>query len=423
MPQTRFIALSALLAASAALTALSVAGAQAKKTVVFLSGQNADVGYTRVIGELSAEYQKQHPSFAYQYQDNTTNMTQKLQLLAASGSLPTLYSIGEPSLLQQLAAKGSAADLEQTFKKLGVYNQLNPVAVDINKKLTGGKLIGLPLELNIEGFWYNKKLFAQNGVKEPRTWDDLLAAAEKFKQKGIQPFSASGDQKWPLTRLIGGYAARKYGADVMDRVRAGSLKLTDPGFVEAARVVQDMGKKGYFGAGVNTIDYDTAVNTFLTGKAAMFYMGSWELRSFNDKTKDKIGAENIGFFNTPLVKGGKGSLSDWSINTGLTVGVNQKQNDAALGDWMKYVFSNYGNRAMSDLGMLTGFKVTKTPANVPMLTSMTQQKLNGAKKGYLWFEGYFSPKATAISQDNVQPLVTGDLTPEDYMAQLQAALP
>ncbi|MEF2277407.1 extracellular solute-binding protein [Deinococcus sp. YIM 134068] len=402
--------------------ALSSAGAQGRKTVVFLSSQNEDVGYTRVISELSREYQKTHPNFAYQYQGNTTEMTQKLQLLAASKSLPTLYSIGEPAFLQQLARQGQATDLEATFRRLGIYNQLNPVAVDLNKKLTGGKLLGLPLELNIEGFWYNKKLFAESGLKEPRTWDEMLAAAEKFRQRGIQPFAASGQQKWPLTRLMGGYAVRKLGADAMDRVKAGTLKLTDPAFVEAARAVQDMGQKGYFGRGVNTIDYDTAVDTFLGGKAAMFYMGSWELRTFNDPARNKIGVGNIGFFNTPLVRGGRGTLNDWSINTGLTVAVNQSQNDAALGDWMRYVFANYANRAMGDLGMLTGFKVTKMPANVPALTTLTQQKLNTARKGYLWFEAYFSAKATAVSQDNVQLLVTGDLSPEEYLAQLQAAL-
>jgi len=408
----RFTALTALLVLT------TVAGAQTKK-VVFLSGQNEDVGYTRIVSELARDYQKQHPNVSYEYQNNTTDMTQKLQLLAGSNNLPTLYSIGEPSLLQQLYAKGEIVDLEQTFKKLGIYNQLNPVAVDINKKLEGGKLLGLPLELNIEGVWYNKKVFADNGVREPKTWDEMLSAAEKLKQKGIQPFSASGDQGWPLTRLLGGYAEGYYGADAMDRVKAGTLKLTDPGFVQAAATVQDMGKKGYFGQGVNTVDYDTAVDAFLQGKAAMFYMGSWELRNFNDPKRNQIGAGNIGFFNLPAVKGGKGTMSDWSINTGLVVAMNQKQNDAALGEWMKYVFSNYGTRSMTELGALTGFKVSKMPASVPALTTMTQRKLNSAKKGYLWFEGYFSPKATSLSQKNVQLLVTGDMTPEDFLGQLQ----
>lgn len=415
----RFASLSALLVLG---TASLSAQAQGNR-VTFLSGQqNETTGATGVINSLSRDYQKSRPGFSYQIQMQPTDLSQKLQLLAASNSLPTLFSIDQPSLLQQLSARGQVVDLEQTFKRLGIYDRLNPVAVALNKKVAGGKLVSLPLELNIEGFWYNKQLFAQNGIREPRTWDDLVKAADTFQKKGIQPFAASGEQKWPLTRLIGGYVARKYGADAMDRVKAGTLKVTDPGFVEAVTAVQNLGTKGYFGKGVTTVDYQGAVDTFLQGKAAMFYMGSWALSNFNDKAQNKIGAQNIGFFNFPTVRGGKGTLNDWSINTGLGASINAKQNDAALGQWMKYVFSNYGDRALAEQGLITGFKTTKTPANLPPLTRLVQQRLNTARNGYLWFEGYFSPKATSVASDNVQPLVTGDLSPRDYLQQLQAAL-
>ncbi|MEF2277339.1 extracellular solute-binding protein [Deinococcus sp. YIM 134068] len=416
----RFASLSALLVLG---VVVSTAGAQGNKNITYLTPQTQTEGYTATLLQLSQAYTRANPGVRVQYQNAPqTDLSQKLQLLAASGSLPTLFSIDQPSLLQQLNARGQVVDLEQTFKQLGIYNKLNPVAVQLNKKVAGGKLVSLPLELNIEGFWYNKQLFAQNGLKEPRTWDDLVKAADAFQKKGIQPFAASGEQKWPLTRLIGGYVARKYGPDVMDRVKAGTLKVTDAGFVEAVTAVQDLGKKGYFGRGVTTVDYQTAVDTFLQGKAAMFYMGSWVLANFNDRAQNKIGAQNIGFFNFPTVKGGKGTLADWSVNTGLGVAVNAKQYDAALGNWMKSVFSNYGDRALAEQGRITGFKVTKTPANVPALTRLVQQRLDTAKNGYLWFEGYFSPKATSVATDNVQPLVTGDLSPQDYLQQLQSAL-
>ena len=71
----------------------------------------------------------------------------------------------------------------------------------------------------------------------------------------------------------------------MDRVDKGELKLTDPGFVAAARSVQEMGLKGYFGQRINTVDMSTSIDQFLQGHAAMFYMGSWELRDFNADPK------------------------------------------------------------------------------------------------------------------------------------------
>lgn len=416
-------------ARKAALAALALIGtigfmaeAQTKK-VVFLSVQNADQGFTGIIAKLAAEYTKQNANVTYEYQNAPqTDLAQKLQLLAASDSLPTIYNVGEPALVQQLFKNGQAADIEETFKKLGILDKLNPAAIVLQKKIGGGKLLALPLELNIEGFWYNKKLFAANGVREPLTWDSMLAAAAKFQAAGIQPFAASGEQKWPITRLINGYVARKYGADAMERVANGTLKVTDAGFVEAAQAVADLGKKGYFGQGVNTVDYQTAMDTFLQGKAAMFYMGSWALGNFNDPKQNKIGADNIGFFNFPTVKGGKGTRSDWSLNTGIATVINPKQNDEALGGWLKYVFSNYGERALADNGQISGFKVSKLPANLPALTKATLAKLDAAKNGYLWFEAKLNSKAGSVAQDNVQLLVTGDMTPENYAAELQKAL-
>ena len=76
----------------------------------------------------------------------------------------------------------------------------------------------------------------------------------------------------------------------MNAVASGTAKLTDPQYVKAAQAVADLGTKGYFGKGVGSIDYDTAVNTFLTGKAAMLYMGTWVLANVSDPKADTIGA-------------------------------------------------------------------------------------------------------------------------------------
>lgn len=413
------------IAAVLALLGLSglVALAQNNKITYLANDADPTSGRHGLFGRLAQECIKQTGAgITYEAQGiPQTDLRQKLQLLAASNSLPTIFPVDEPSFVAQLYKNGQVADLEEVFKKLGILDKVSPAALVLQKSIGGGKFLSLPLELNIEGFWYNKKLFAAQGLNVPVTWDQMMAAAEKFKAAGIQPFAASGDQKWPLTRLINGYVARKYGPDVMERVASGELKVTDAGFVEAAKAIQDMGKKGYFGQGVNTVDYQTALDTFMQGKAAMFYMGSWALRDFNDP-KNKVDINNVGFFNFPVVRGGKGSINDWSINTGIGVVLNAKY-DTAADPVLKCVLSNWGDRALAEMGQISGFKVTKTPANLSPLTKATLQKLNTAKSAYLWFEGKMSAKAAAVATDNVQLLVTGDMTPENYMAELQKALP
>lgn len=86
-----------------------------------------------------------------------------------------------PALTQQLARSGKVADLEKELKELGVYDQLEPGAVSTIKALYGGKLEVLPYEYNVEGIFYNKKLFRENGLKTPATWDELVSAAAKLQ--------------------------------------------------------------------------------------------------------------------------------------------------------------------------------------------------------------------------------------------------
>src|SRR5205809_167526 len=158
-------------------------------------------------------------------------------LLAGQGALPVLYNTPPADLLAQLAKNGEVLDIESTFNQLGVTQELVPAAVTLLKKVYNGKLSALPFELNIEGFWYNKQIFAQNGLQPPQTWDQLVQIAASLQQKGIQPFAASGKQGWPLTRLVGNYIFRSLGHDARQSVQSGQAKLTDTAYVAAAQAV------------------------------------------------------------------------------------------------------------------------------------------------------------------------------------------
>src|SRR6478735_4852514 len=234
-----------------------------------------------------------------------TQLDQKLQLLAGQDALPVSFAPGNtPELTATLDADGQLLDFEKTFSDLGVLDKVSPAAISTIKSLYGGKFNVLPYQYNIEGFWYNKKLFADNGIDVPQTWDDLVADAQKLDAAGVQPLSASGEQGWPLTRLISGYIFRELGPDAMKKVADGDAKLTDADYVKGAQAVADLGAQGYFGKGVGSIDYDTAINSFLSGDAGMLYMGSWVLGSFADDSLNKIGNDNIGFFPFPNVTAG-----------------------------------------------------------------------------------------------------------------------
>ncbi|WP_425826136.1 ABC transporter substrate-binding protein [Streptomyces fractus] len=352
-----------------------------------------------------------------------SSLDQKLQLLAGQDALPVQFAAGNaPALTQKLAKSGQVADLEAKLKASGDLDQLEPAAVSTIKALYGGKLDVLPYEYNIEGIFYNKKVFAENGLKEPGTWTQLTAAAATLEAKGIQPFSASGQQGWPLTRLISGYLYRSLGPDALRDVKDGKAKLTDPQYVKAAQEIADLGKKGYFGKGVGSVDYDTSLNQFLTGKAAMFYMGSWALAGISDPKQNKVGADNVGFMPFPAVSGGKGSVDQYPSNVGLGIALGAKTYDKKTGAWVSCIAKNYGSTALKDHGTISGFKVNTPVKDATKVTTKVRDTISASKQNVLWFEALFSTKATTVSQNNAASLVNGSMSPKQFMQTVQDAL-
>ncbi len=148
-----------------------------------------------------------------------------------------------------------------------------PAAASTVEQVYGG-MFSLPYQYNLEGIWYNKEIFADNGIEEPQTWDDLVGRRRRRSPTpASSPMTEAGADGWPLTRIMGMYIFRNVGPDAMAAVRDGEAKLTDPEYVAGAQALADFAEAGYFGEGFSTRDGDTSSNMFLTGQAAMTYDG------------------------------------------------------------------------------------------------------------------------------------------------------
>ena len=348
---------------------------------------------------------------------------QKLQLLAGQDALSNMsMAAGTPSLMQQFIDADQVVDLSAELEELGVADKILPAAESTIKALYGeDTLYSLPTEFNIEGFWYNKAILADNGIEAPATWDDLVSAAATLDSAGVQPFSAAGKDGWPITRLVGDYIARDLGPDALRAVADGEAKLTDPEYVKAADEVAALGEAGYFGEAIGSIDYNAAINEFLTGKSAFFYMGSWALANFNDEAQNTIGADNIGFAPFPGVEGGKGSIDQVPANVGVPVMFAQKGFGEAQSAWLKCIVSNYGDAVLSESGVVSGFALENPPADLPETTQIVQDQIQNAPSSILWFEALFTSKGTSVSQTNGGGLASGSISGADFMELVQAA--
>src|SRR3954468_22088502 len=115
-----------------------------------------------------------------------------------------------------------------------------------------GKTYALPFSVGVVGFWYNKDLFAQAGIKKtPTTMTELYDVIDKLKAAGITPLSVGAGDKWPAAHYWYYTAIRSCPKDVIDKA-ASDLDFSDPCFVKAGEVVQELVKKDPFNAGFLT---------------------------------------------------------------------------------------------------------------------------------------------------------------------------
>jgi raffinose/stachyose/melibiose transport system substrate-binding protein len=286
-----------------------------------------------------------------------------------------------------------------------------------------GKVYGIPISVDGKFFLYNTKLFADAGVAEPATLDDLLVACDTFKAKGIQPITFGNKDGWAaihyLTSLNAKYVPR---ATLDSDYDAATGEFTDPGYVQALRSLADLNAR-CLTAGSNGIDYTVAQAEFMSGTAAMYYGQSVEFKTFTTAGGAPAGfEESWDFFPMPPVTGGAG---DQSSLTGAPDGfiVNAKSQNLPLAiDFMKFLTSRANGEAFTTtLGRLSSVTGTATDANAfPQL--MKALEVIDAASGYnIWLDTVAHAEVAAAYLAGAQGILDGSLTPEQVIADVQAA--
>ena len=353
-------------------------------------------------------------------QTSDTVLQEKDELLAGNNDLPFMYAADNTTIIPggTYYKTGNVLDIATALSKAGVSSDMTALAASTLKQQFQGTSPSVPFQFNIEGIFYNKKIFAENGITVPTTYAELLADSAKLKSAGVTPIVASGSTGWTISRWIGILLYRELGPNAMLAIQNGTAKLTDPEYVKAAQQVADMGKDGYFGTGITSLSYDSATAEFLTGKAAMMYMGTWLLANIN--SSENTQGSNIGFMPFPAVAGGKGSIDQYPANTGSPNVINAKLYGSNGEAWLKCIAQNYGSASLKDQGTFSGFAVNTPVSGLTPLTASIQKTIGSATQSVLWFEAYFNQKANADASNDAAPLVTGQMSAQQYMATLQA---
>lgn len=365
---------------------------------------------SKYMKELTEEYRKDHPEVSIEFEVVAQDsMDQHLAVLASSDSLPDVMIMSSAKQIRDYSASGQLLNVGEKLKEAGITS-LDDNTIEGVKGLQGtDELYVLPTENNIEGIFYNKKIFDEYGLTVPETYDDLMNICQTLKDNGVQPFVSAGAEKWPLSRLFGAYTTQVGGVDVLRQANYGEISWSDPAILDGFQFLLDMGNNGYLGNGVTTIDMDTQNSMFLNGQAAMLYNGSWFVQNLNSDA-NTLG-EDVGFFAFPTVEGGKGTGNNYVVSYGVTWAFSAKAWDDAFAGWFEYVFSHYGDEAMNSGGAITPYALNEEH-ETPYYTQMILDAMEKGGEVAVWPEFYVGGEIQTAIYEQAQNLAIGATTPD-----------
>jgi len=335
----------------------------------------------------------------------------KLTTVMQGGTPPDIFQSWGGGVMNDQAAAGMLQDITPALDaNSGAWrNTFAPGALGVYS--VNGKNYGVPWDMGMVGWWYNKDLFTKAGITAvPTTWTDLLADVKTLKAAGITPISLGEKDTWTGMHMWSYLATRICGQTgfVAAATRTGSF--TDPCFVQAGKDLQDLIKLTPFQAGFLGASHDVMQGTFGNGKAAMELSGQWAPGSEAGQAADKVGVKNLGLFVFPAVEGGAGALTDvMGGGNGFAIGKNASPEAI---DFVKFLTAQPQAVQIASTGTgippITGAETGLKDPNMVLV----QQLFSGAKYFQLYYDQYMPSSMGAVINDAVAGLFAGTKTPE-----------
>ncbi len=153
-------------------------------------------------------------------------------------------------------------------------------------QMPDGKMFAVPFAAVSHAVYYNKDIFAAQGLSVPATWDEFIEVCQTLKDNGITPLANGVADEWDILEcfFLGMLPNYVGGADQRVLYEKGDKKLNDENFVNAYTDIAEVAP--FLPDGFEAVTYNDSQVLFNTQAAAMFMDGSWTLGVYADADFD-----------------------------------------------------------------------------------------------------------------------------------------
>jgi raffinose/stachyose/melibiose transport system substrate-binding protein len=385
-------------------------------TITWWHNSNTDPGmgyYQQVADDFMAE----NPNVTIEIEAMAhEDMTTQLEAAFQSGDMPDIYMERGGGELAAHVAAGLTQDISES-----AADTIDKISGSVSGWQVDGKTYGLPFSMGVVGFWYNTKIWADNGVTVPTTWDEFYTAIDTLKAAGVTPLSVGAGDQWPLAHYYYYFALRECAEDTL-KDGLSTYNFDDPCWLKAgddlkALVDSEPFNDGFLATAAQ--EGATSASGLLTnGQVSAEMQGHWEpgvMQGLNDGTP----VENIDWFPFPAVTGGEGDPKA-AIGGGDAWAASADAPPEAV-EFMNYLLSDEVQIGFAELnmGLPTNPAATGSVAD-PTLASLLEFR-DASPYIQLYFDTALGTNVGGAMNAAVVNVFAGTADPDTIVADTKAA--
>lgn len=277
----------------------------------------------------------------------------------------------------------------------------------------------VPMASVIHGFMYNTEIFDELGLAVPETEEDFVALLDAVKADGqYDPLALGAVDTWTEAAMGFNNIGPNYwkGEDGRLALISGDAKFTDPEFVAVWETLE--GWTAYMPDGFEAVNYSDTQNIFTTGRAAIFPTGSWEISGFEQQADFEFGA-----FKPPVANAGDTCyISDHiDIAMGMNAASPHPEEARTFLEWLTGPeFAEIYTNALPGFFTLSNHSVeVENPVGAEFLS--WREDCEGTIRVADQILSRGDPSTANEIGLATAAVMTGEITPEEAGAQVQAA--
>jgi xylobiose transport system substrate-binding protein len=351
---------------------------------------------------------------------------QKLQTVINTPQAPDVFYNWGSGSIQPFVKADLLLPLDDMIKRdPGLKSNFLPSV--FNTATVDGKAYGIPMRGTQPVLLFsNKKVLADAGVQPPKTWDELLAATEKLKAKGVTPIALGGGDKWPTQMWFEYVYDRIAGPGLFQKALAGDKSVwASADSKKALATLKGLVDSGAFGTNYDSVKWTGGGSPALlaSGKAGFELMGSWAYSTQAEASPD-FARNDLGYNTFPSIAGGKGDAADLVGNTNNFYSVRKSTKHAAdIEKFLKLMYSDEFVKAQLAIGNLpttTNTSKFLDSADNPAYLKYQFDLVDKAPSFQVSWDQAYAPQNQTPIYVAVQGFFNGQLDADGFIKAMQA---